>query len=104
MRNAAWTCLLGPMLAVGMGAAGPAEAQGACGARAEIIGALKTRYKEDRQFLGLVGTAGNSMMEVYVSKEGSWTMLVTMASGQTCIMAAGHSFQSLPKLDAGAGA
>src|SRR5262245_53404259 len=60
--------------------AAPVEAQAAlCGKRNAIVEALKTKYKEDRQAVGMVGTSG--VVELYISEAGTWTMLVTAEDG-----------------------
>jgi hypothetical protein len=38
-----------------------------------------------------------------VSEKGTWTMLITLESGKSCIIAAGHSWDSAPTLAQGTG-
>jgi hypothetical protein len=38
-----------------------------------------------------------------VSEKGTWTMLMTFESGKSCIIAAGHSWDSAPTLAQGTG-
>jgi hypothetical protein len=79
-----------------------AQAQFAmCGERAAIVAQLKTKYQESRQAVGLI--SNNGAAELYVSEKGTWTMLVTLASGKSCIIAAGHSWDSSPTLAQGTG-
>lgn len=79
-----------------------AEAQLAmCGDRAQIIDQLKTKYNETRQATGLI--ANNGAAELYISEKGTWTMLVTLAGGKSCIIAAGHDWDSAPTLAQGTG-
>ena len=72
---------------------GDAEAARACGERAKFAKHLNAKFKEQPQALGVL-TKGNAIFEVFVSPEGSWTLLMTKADGDSCIMAAGHSWQS----------
>ena len=72
-----------------------------CGERAAIIDQLKTKYQETRQAVGLI--ADNGAAELYVSEKGTWTMLMTLASGKSCIIAAGHSWDAAPTLAQGTG-
>ncbi len=72
-----------------------------CGERAQIIEQLKTKYKEARQAVGLI--SNNGAAELYVSEKGTWTMLVTLENGKSCIIAAGHSWDSAPTLAQGTG-
>ena len=82
--------------------AGAPKAQFAmCGERAQIIEQLKNKYQETRQATGLIAT--NGAAELYISQKGTWTMLVTVASGKSCIIAAGHSWDSAPTLAQGTG-
>mgnify|MGYP006334448325 CR=1 FL=1 len=80
-----------------------ASAQAVCGPRASIVTTLGDKYLESRQAMGLVGQDGRGVMELFVSKKGSWTMLMTYAKGATCIVAAGQSWEHSPGEVAGAG-
>ena len=78
----------------------PANAAGrVCGERAKMTKFLMKRYKETPRAMG-VASSGKSVMEIYTSEKGSWTVLMTTAKGVTCIMGAGHSWEdrdNLPK-------
>ncbi|MEE9387283.1 MAG: hypothetical protein V3U96_01630 [Paracoccaceae bacterium] len=65
-----------------------------CASRDIVVTRLAEKYGESRQSMGL--GANNSVVEIYASiQTGSWTITVTMPSGQTCIVAAGQSFETL---------
>jgi len=67
-----------------------------CGERSAFTQALKGKFKEERQALGLV--ASSSVVELYVSPGGSWTVLMTGVDGKSCVLATGHSWEtSTPK-------
>jgi len=54
---------------------------------------LSNRYQESRKAMGVVATRG--IMELYVSEEsGTWTVLLTMPNGMSCIVAAGDAFET----------
>lgn len=72
-----------------------------CGDRAAIVDQLKTKYQESRQAVGLV--SNNGAAELYVSEKGTWTMLMTLSNGKSCIIAAGHSWDATPTLAQGTG-
>ena len=38
-----------------------------------------------------------SLVEVFTSKAGSWTILVTQPKGATCIIGAGQSWEDIPE-------
>ncbi len=69
-----------------------------CGKRASMIKVLIEKYNETPRALGL-SSANKIAMEIYASKKGSWTVMMTMTNGMTCIMAAGHSWQEGPKVN-----
>lgn len=65
-----------------------------CAERATVIERLANRYGESRQSIGL--GENNAVVEVFASTEtGTWTITVTVASGLTCVVAAGQSFETL---------
>jgi hypothetical protein len=63
-----------------------------CGDRTSLLKVLNEQYKESPRALGLSAT-GKAMFEVYTSKTGTWTIVMTTTTGVTCIMAAGHSWE-----------
>ena len=70
-----------------------AQAAGmACGERTALLKALNDKYKESPRALGL-SSSGKAMFEVFTSKTGTWTIVMTTTKGVTCIMAAGHSWE-----------
>jgi len=62
-----------------------------CGKRDKVVAFLADRYKEVRRAIGIVGNRG--IMELFVSKKGTWTVLMTNTDKLSCIVAAGESFQ-----------
>jgi hypothetical protein len=86
---------LSVMIVLGILSVGMQQAHAAgrvCGERSTIVEYLKERYKETPRAVG-VASSGKSVMEIYTSEKGSWTVLMTTAKGITCIMAAGHSWE-----------
>ena len=66
-----------------------------CTDRTALLKELGDKYHEQRTGLGIA--AGNQgAMEFYVSSKGTWTILMTLTNGSSCIVAAGHSFQRVP--------
>ena len=71
-----------------------AEAEAAlCGERDEIRKLLTDRYQESSRGVGLVSDKG--VVELLISETGTWSILMTTATGSTCIVAAGHTWQEL---------
>lgn len=85
-------CLV-TMPAIGFGA--PAI----CGERGALIKTLKTKYKEVPSGMG-ISLKSTEAFEVFTSKDGTWTVIMTTSTGRTCIMAAGHSWKDIPKVSA----
>ncbi|MEQ6202334.1 hypothetical protein ABMC88_04700 [Sulfitobacter sp. HNIBRBA2951] len=73
-----------------------ASAQGTrnCGPRDTVVERLATGYGETRQSVGI--GSNNAMVEVFASDEtGSWTILVTQATGLSCLVASGQSYEQV---------
>ncbi|MFT6774577.1 MAG: hypothetical protein ACJA1L_002290, partial [Paracoccaceae bacterium] len=82
------------MLAVALGAAAPtpAAAEGdQCGARDRIVERLRSKYGESQRGAGIL--QGQRVVEVWASDDsGSWTIVVTLPDGSTCLLAAGEDW------------
>jgi hypothetical protein len=68
-----------------------AHAAPSCGQRADILSQLAERYSETRQSIGIA--ANNTVVETFASASGSWSIIVTMASGESCLIASGQYFE-----------
>jgi len=84
-------------LIFGMAAtAPPAMAQSKCAPREKIISQLTDKYGEVSHGAGL--QSANQLVEVWSSKTtGSWSIVVTHASGLTCVLAAGQNWIPNPE-------
>jgi hypothetical protein len=70
----------------------PAEAAPRlCGDRDQILKRLEQAHEETPQAVGLSGDGG--VVEVLVSPDGGWTMLVTYPKRPTCVVAAGPAWE-----------
>lgn len=92
------------IIALGLALCSPAaltgEAQAAaCGPHEKIAGVLGQKYQENRAGLGLAGQS--SVIELYVSEEGTWTLTTTDTQGVTCVIGSGEAWQATPVLPAG---
>ncbi len=83
------TCICFALLA-----GGPVSAAQQCASHEKMVKLLSKRFSEIPKAIGLVGK--KRVMEVYVSEEGTWTILVTNSGGQTCILAAGNNWEDVP--------
>ncbi|MCW2309754.1 ABC transporter permease [Rhodobium gokarnense] len=73
----------------------PVAAQGVvpCGDRETVVAMLATRYGETPRALGLASRS--DVLEIFVSKGGSWTVLMTNTSGRACMIAVGENWEDL---------
>ncbi|OOY11744.1 hypothetical protein BMG00_11695 [Thioclava marina] len=83
---------LGFALVVALAQRAPAETA-SCGQRADLVSQLQTRYLETRRAIALA--ENNAVLEIFASESGSWTILVTRANGQSCLIASGEAFEAL---------
>ena len=74
----------------------PAGAQTACGDRNQITDRLATGYSESRVGSGL--DSNGLVVELFVSRQASWTLLVTFPDGRTCLIAVGENWQPIPRI------
>jgi hypothetical protein len=66
-----------------------------CDQRPAVIKQLARRFAETPVAIGLA--VNGSVVEVLASEAGaSWTIIITMPSGLSCLMASGQGWESLP--------
>lgn len=65
----------------------PVLAQPICGARDVIAGHLAAKYGEQPAFGGLA--SDGVVLELFVSRLGSWTIIATRPDGVACVVASG---------------
>jgi hypothetical protein len=73
-------------------AAGPL-AEVICAPTADMVQRLTRQFGATQQALGLRGP--EEVLEVWTDKRGEWTMVMTYASGQSCIVAMGEAWTEL---------
>ena len=73
---------------------GVASAAAPCGSHDAVAKTLSTKYKEARRIMGVV--SAKAVMEIYMSPQGTWTVLVTDIAGTACIIATGQDWQEVP--------
>lgn len=93
--------LLGRFLALAVAAAalsapGPAAAQDLCMAHEDALVWLQKEFGEQVIGRGLTDN-GLALFEILVSKDGSWSLLVSLAGGSSCVVASGQNWQRLPQ-------
>lgn len=71
-----------------------AQAAPACGKRDDILAQLSERYREAPVGIGVAGNGG--LIELVTASTGAtWTLLITLPNGPTCLLAAGQDWQPL---------
>lgn len=66
----------------------------ACSQRDDVLAQLGNKYKEAPSAVGLASNGG--LVEVLTSIDGStWTIIVSMPNGTSCLVAAGESWQPI---------
>ncbi len=73
--------------------AGTDTEQGNCGPRGQLLGYLSEKFSEKPVALGL--TSDGNVLEVAVSGDGSWTIVVTLPTGVSCAVAAGEQYSRI---------
>jgi hypothetical protein len=72
-----------------------------CGDRATMVGKLAEEFRENPMAVGMVDQS--AVLEIFVSDEGTWTILATGTDGVSCVLSAGEGWES-KSLVIGAGA
>lgn len=71
---------------------GPAQAQDApppiCAPYAEVTGLLRSGYHEERRWAGVAGR-GRALVELWVSGDGTWTIIEVAPDNTTCLQRSG---------------
>ncbi|TSE07536.1 hypothetical protein C1D09_018560 [Mesorhizobium intechi] len=84
------TMVLGS-LAISAGA-DQAHAAGQCAPRADLIKALGEKFHENEAGRGLINSS--VVLEVFVSQQGSWTVVASDTTGRSCVLSAGEGWDS----------
>ena len=79
--------------------AGKAEAAPPCASHDKVVDFLGNKFKESRRVMGVVNST--AAMEIFMSQQGTWTIVITNTSGTSCITAAGEEWQDVPVAVAG---
>jgi cytochrome c1 len=65
-----------------------------CANHDEIVKILTERYREAPRAIGLANKS--AVVEVFTSKAGTWTILLTKTDGASCILGAGSNWEESP--------
>ena len=76
--------------------ASSANAEQVCAPRDTAVIQLEKQFGESVSGRGLA-VNGKRMIELFVSEEGSWTVLISDPNGRSCVMASGEGWQGITK-------
>jgi hypothetical protein len=68
--------------------------QQSCAERTDLLAQLKSQYEEAP--VGVGAMRSGALMELTASNGGTWTLLLSMPNGVSCIMASGEGWQVQP--------
>jgi hypothetical protein len=68
-----------------------ASAEPMCGERTKIVNELGASYQEVGKARGLISQV--QLLEVFVSPDKNWTILISHPDGVSCIMATGQGWE-----------
>ena len=72
-----------------------------CAPHDKVSADLAQQFGEQPSSMGLA--QDNTVMELYASATGSWTLTATLPSGLTCLVAAGQNFETVTQTQAAKG-
>ncbi len=67
-----------------------------CGKRVDIIKMLSNKFSEEPRAIGIDGNS--TLVEIFASKAGTWTIVVTRPNGSSCVVGAGDSWEEMPPM------
>lgn len=67
-----------------------------CARRDEMVKVLAERYREAPRAIGIANQS--TVIEIFASKAGTWTILLTRPDGDSCIVSAGENWEEAPPL------
>lgn len=76
--------------------ASTATAQTMCSKRSKFLDSLAQGYAESPVAMGLV--SNGSVLEVLTSEKGTWTIIVTLPNGMSCVVASGEAWEEVERL------
>jgi hypothetical protein len=63
-----------------------------CAERNEMVKSLAEQFKENPAAVGVINPS--AVIEVFVSQDGSWTILATGTDGKSCVLSAGIGWET----------
>lgn len=79
-------------VAASSGSQAQTTTQGACFTHDQLEAGLARDYQERQSAYGRIGD--DAIVEIYASDSGTWTLVMTSTTGESCIVAAGDGWES----------
>lgn len=92
MRNLALVAALASTTAV-IALPGDADARTVCKQRTEMVQILSRKFNETQRSYGLQNDS--RVLELYASPDGSWTAILSLPDGKSCVVAAGEAWTTV---------
>lgn len=89
----------GALLIAGSISPASADAQMMCGERGKVADTLEQKYAETPVSIGLANNG--AVIEVFAAPSGTWTIIMTQPTGQSCLIGSGENWTNMPKKIAG---
>ena len=87
--------LTGAVLLMSAGSEAAQQSESLCGDRDAVVEGLAMQFKERQEATGVADIpAKNVILEIFVSPEGTWTILATGTDGYTCLVSNGDGWDS----------
>ena len=65
-----------------------------CAAHDDVMNGLAVNFAETRQSIGMA--SDQTLMELYANTDaGSWTLIVTLPNGMSCLVASGTDYETV---------
>lgn len=77
-----------------------AQAGHLCLKHTDMVKLLRDKQNEVPRFVGLMG-GGIMVAEIFISPDGTWTLVFTDRAGTACHMASGDDWHAVPVLGGG---
>lgn len=92
MARTAWSIAAFAALGASLAPVSASAQENLCGSRMDIVSKLSEHYKEVPAAVGMVDK--NAVLEVFVSNNGTWTILATGTDGNSCVLSSGEGWES----------
>jgi hypothetical protein len=91
----AYAFLAAGILLTALSAPAYAQVSVPCGERERVVNGLQHKFGESQVGFGL--TPGGQLLEIFASDKGTWTLLLSLPTGKSCMIANGDAWNAEEK-------